>query len=297
MTVSARSGSALGVHPPTVGLAAQLVVLASLAVTVSLGTAGWLAGAGYALSSYVLLSRALRQPDVHGWGPANTVTLARLTLAGGVTALVADSIWAPPPVAALTALAAVALLLDAVDGQVARRRACTSRLGARFDMEADSVLVLVLSVYVAMSLGWWVLAIGAFRYVFVVLTWVFPWLTAPLPPRMSRKVVAALQGVVLVVATAGVLPRWQATLAVGAALALLVWSFGTDIRWSWRQAATTADAAGTLGTAGDGAAVPPDVRATAPVHRFRSAPTLDLDPEPVAAGLQATDYPVVLSER
>jgi phosphatidylglycerophosphate synthase len=286
-----------------VGLAAQLVVLASLAVTVGLGVAGWLAGAGYALGSFVLLSRALRRPDVHGWGPANTVTLARLTLAGGVTALVADSIWGRPPVAALTALAAVALLLDAVDGQVARRRACTSRLGARFDMEADSVLVLVLSVFVAMTLGWWVLAIGAFRYVFVVLTWIFPWLTAPLPPRMSRKVVAALQGVVLVVATAGVLPRWQATLAVGAALASLVWSFGTDIAWSWRQAATatgeeTIDpaAAASAGIVRDGTTVAPDVRATAPVRRFRSTPNLDLDPEPLAAGIRATDYPV-LSER
>ena len=39
--------------------------------------------------------------------------------------------------------------LDAVDGQVARRTGTVSALGARFDMEVDAFLILVLSVYVA----------------------------------------------------------------------------------------------------------------------------------------------------
>jgi phosphatidylglycerophosphate synthase len=218
-----------------VGVLAQFVVLAALAVGVGLGTAGWLTGAGYALATWILLSRALRRPGVRGWGPANTVTLARLTLAGGVTALVADSVGGQAPLTVLTALAAVALLLDAVDGQVARRTGNTSRLGARFDMEADSVLVLVLSVFVAMSLGWWVVAIGAFRYAFVAVAWALPWLRAPLPPRTSRKVVAAVQGIVLVAASAGVLPHPQAIVCVGLALAALIWSFGSDIGWLWQQ--------------------------------------------------------------
>jgi phosphatidylglycerophosphate synthase len=236
VTVSARSDLALRIHPPTAGAIAQAAVLVTLAAAAGLGAAGWLAGAGYALGTWILLSRALRRSEVRGWGPANTVTLARLTLAGGVTALAADSVVGGWPVSAtLTVLAAVALLLDAVDGQVARRTGTTSALGARFDMEADSVLVLVLSVLVATSLGWWVVAIGAFRYVFVGLSWGFPWLRAPLPPRRSRKVVAALQGIVLVVATAGIVPEPQLVVGVGLALASLVWSFGTDIGWLWRR--------------------------------------------------------------
>lgn len=237
MTVSARGEVALRIHPPTGGLFAQFAVLAMLAASVGLGLAGWLTGAAYAFGTWFLLSRALRRPDVRGWGPANTVTLGRLTLAGGVTALVADALAGRPAPAVLAGLAAVALLFDAVDGQVARRTGCASRLGARFDMEADSALVLALSVYVGAQLGWWAVAIGAFRYVFVVLTWALPWLRAPLPPRMSRKVVAALQGVVLIVAAAGVLPEAQAAVVVAAALALLVWSFGTDIAWSRRRQA------------------------------------------------------------
>ena len=68
-------------------------------------------------------------------------------------------------------------------------------------MEVDSFLVLMLSIFVAGALGWWTIAIGAFRYVFVAASWVWPWLNADLPPRFSRKVVAAVQGVVLVTAT------------------------------------------------------------------------------------------------
>ena len=43
-------------------------------------------------------------------------------------------------------LSSVALALDGVDGQVARRTRTVSALGARFDMEVDAFLVLVLSV-------------------------------------------------------------------------------------------------------------------------------------------------------
>ena len=39
-----------------------------------------------------------------------------------------------------------ALALDGVDGQVARRTGTASELGARFDMEVDAFLILVLSV-------------------------------------------------------------------------------------------------------------------------------------------------------
>jgi phosphatidylglycerophosphate synthase len=236
LPIAGRSGQP--VHPPTLGLLGQVAVLALLAAGVGLGTAGWLAGGAYTIVTFVLLSLGLNRPapdqaGVRGWGPADTVTLARATLVGGVTALVADSFTGPAPVAALVSLAAVALALDAVDGQVARRTGTTSRLGAQFDMETDSVLVLALSVFVALSVGWWVVAIGAFRYLFGAAGRLLPWLRAPLPPRMWRKTVAAMQGIVLVVASAGVLPGWAATAIVGVALAALCGSFGRDITYLW----------------------------------------------------------------
>ena len=63
------------------------------------------------------------------------MTLTRASLACGVGALVA----ACAAGRLLVALAAVALVLDAVDGRVARRTGTVSPFGARFDMEVDAV--------------------------------------------------------------------------------------------------------------------------------------------------------------
>ena len=112
----------------------------------------------------LLLSHGLGRSGSGALGAANRVTLTRATLVGGVTALVADALVGPAHVAAMVGLAVVALVLDGVDGWVARRTGTVSALGARFDMEVDAFLILVLSVYVAGTVGPWVLAIGAARY-------------------------------------------------------------------------------------------------------------------------------------
>src|SRR4051812_21968551 len=224
----------------------EVVLLALLSAGAGLGPAGWLAGGAYTAGLWVLLTRAARRAGTGTLGPADLVTLARAVLVGGVTALVADRIWSGgDPTTALVLVASVALVLDAVDGRVARRSGTVSALGGRFDMEVDSVLVLVLSIHVTALLGPWVLAIGAMRYAFVAASWAVPWLRAPLPARYSAKAVAALQGIVLVLAAADVLPRPLAATLVGAALALLVWSFGRDVLWLRRQARrpTSPDAA------------------------------------------------------
>jgi phosphatidylglycerophosphate synthase len=159
--------------------------------------------------------------------PASWVTLVRAVLAVGV-ALVNDT-------ALIVTLAAVALALDLVDGWLARRTRTQTAFGARFDGEVDAFLILVLSVHVAPTYGAWVLAIGAARYLFLLGEWLLPWMRAPLPPRRWRRVVTAVQGVVLTVAAAGVLPRavTQALLAV--ALVLLAASMGQCVWWLWRR--------------------------------------------------------------
>jgi phosphatidylglycerophosphate synthase len=174
----------------------------------------------------------MRRVAASHYGPADWVTQARAVLVGGVAALgVADA----PAVPLIVAVASVALALDWVDGQVARGTGTASSLGARFDMEVDAFLILVLSVGVARELGAWVLAIGAMRYAYVVASWRLPWLRLPLPPRYWRKVVAATQGIVLVFALSGLTPVPLATAAVAAALALLCESFGRDILFQFRS--------------------------------------------------------------
>ncbi|MFH8973595.1 CDP-alcohol phosphatidyltransferase family protein [Streptomyces sp. NPDC017890] len=225
-----------------VGAGAQVLLLSLLASAIGMGTAGRLTGLAFAFATWAMLSRALRRSRLPSFGPANRVTLGRATLVGGVTALVADSFRSAPPVSLLVGLTAVALILDGVDGRVARLTGTSSPLGARFDMEVDAFLILVLSVYVASDLGPWVLLIGGMRYVFVAAARVWPWLTAPLPPSTARKTVAALQGVLLLLAGADLLTRTANAGVVLLALVLLVWSFGRDVRWLWRRTSRVGEA-------------------------------------------------------
>jgi phosphatidylglycerophosphate synthase len=218
-----------------IGLISQIAVLGALAATVGLADVGWVVGISCGMVTFVALSRGLTGHGLERLGPADRVTLARATLVGGVAALVADSFSEPAPVALLVALAVLIQVLDGVDGWVARRTGSVSRLGARFDMEVDAFLILVLSVYVARSAGSWVLAIGAARYLFVTARWLMPWMRNTPPARYWCKVVAVVQGVALTVATADLLsPIWtDALLAVS--LALLTESFGREVWWLWRH--------------------------------------------------------------
>ena len=185
---------------PLTGFVCLLALLGVLAATTGLDAAGWLAGVACGAGLAALLARALTRHSRVGLGPADSVTLARAVLACGVAALTVDSFGGQAPAAILVTLSTVALVLDGVDGRVARRTDTTSAFGARFDMEVDAFLIMVLSVYVARESGWWVLAMGLARYAFVAAGWVLPWLRGPLPPRQSARVVAAIVGVVLTVA-------------------------------------------------------------------------------------------------
>lgn len=215
-------------HRTGVQLAGAASLLAVVIAGLCLGPIGWLAGVAYGLGLVGLLGRAARGTVL---GPADLVTLARAVLVGGVLALVVEG---GTPALALVVIASVALVLDYVDGQVARRSGTASELGARFDMEVDAFLLLVLSVHVATLLGPWVLAMGLLRYTFVAASWVVPWLRGSLPVRSSAKVVAAASGIVLVVAAAQVLPAPVAASLVAACAAALGWSFAGSVVWLWR---------------------------------------------------------------
>jgi uncharacterized membrane protein YphA (DoxX/SURF4 family) len=79
-------------------------------------------------------------------------------------------------------------------------------------MEVDAFLILVLSVYVSMSLGPWVLLIGGMRYAFVAAARVLPWLNAPLPPSTARNTRNA--GNVRTARTARNMGYWTATILI-----------------------------------------------------------------------------------
>jgi phosphatidylglycerophosphate synthase len=241
---------------PLTGLVVQVLLLGALAGTVGLSAGGWIIGLTCAVITDAALARGLSRHRSDRLGAADWVTLARASLAVGVAALVADSFAHRAPVTLLVSITALALALDFVDGWIARRTGTTATLGAEFDGEVDAFLILVLSVYVARSVGIWVLAIGAARYAFSMAGWVLPWMHEPLPPRYWRKFVAATQGIVLTVAAAGVLSPAVTEAALVGALVLLAESFGRDVWWLWRRqsathtsAAAVADVVPTLGPA------------------------------------------------
>ncbi len=233
------------VRDSTVALTTSVVLCTALALYAGIAAmtgAAVIAGIGVVAGAALAVgSRADR------WsGPADRVTLARTVLIGGCATVVVLALAGSIPFRAwwLVALAAPALLLDAVDGAVARRTGTASAAGARLDMEMDAALLVVLSVAAASPVGAWVLAIGAMRYAYVAASWVRPALRRPPPVSALRRPVAALQGVALLVALVPVVPLPAARAGAAVALALLVVSFGRDVLALERAAAVPAPAAG-----------------------------------------------------
>jgi phosphatidylglycerophosphate synthase len=219
------------------GIFGTAALLGVVSATAGLGVAGWITGLATGSAATALIATARMRSDEPAIHPADWVTLTRAVLCAAVAGLVAASFVRPVSITALVTLSAVALALDAVDGQVARRTGTATSLGGRIDGEVDAFLILVLSIAVSRSYGSWVLVIGAARYALLAAGWLIPWLAAPLPPRYWRKVVAAVQGIVLTIAVSGLLGLSTGLIAVAAALLLLAESFGHDVIWLYRTGA------------------------------------------------------------
>ncbi|KAB1194642.1 CDP-alcohol phosphatidyltransferase family protein [Haloferax sp. MBLA0076] len=169
-------------------------------------------------------------------GAPTVVTLARGVLVAGIGGLAGVAALGPAPdwVPWVAALAyGVAVVLDVLDGFLARRLNRVTELGGRLDTAVDAfgLLVAPLTAVVLGELPWWYLSVGAARYLFVAGLW---WRTRTgrptfdLPPRTSRRVLAGLQMAVVPIALApGVADRWMPLVAGLAASGLLL-GFGRD---------------------------------------------------------------------
>ena len=136
---------------------------------------------------------------------------------------------------------AAALALDAIDGWLARRLRLVTAFGARFDVEVDALLLLILALLVWQThqVAAWVLVVGLLRYGFVLAGLVLPWLSAALPPSRRRKAICAQQGVTLLVCLLPPVPPALASALAAIAVAALILSFALDVYWLARQAAPT----------------------------------------------------------
>ncbi|MFN4091090.1 MAG: CDP-alcohol phosphatidyltransferase family protein [Alphaproteobacteria bacterium] len=222
-----------------------LAVAAGLGIAVILAAIGHLpAGLGMAGAWCVIVAgvavAARRWRVGSRFHAADRITLVR----GFATSLAAAAAVVAPDLSerllwSLAAVAGLALILDGVDGFVARRSGCATEFGARIDREIDAFTVLVLAVLV-WRLGRaeaWVLAAGGMRYAFVAAAAVWPWLAAPLPPSGRRRAVCALQIGALVACLPPLLPSVFAEAVLAASVAVLGWSFLVDTLLLRRMAA------------------------------------------------------------
>jgi phosphatidylglycerophosphate synthase len=222
-----------------VAAAVLLTGCASLTLAGALGLGpGFAVKSGLALLASVLAAWPwLRAEEAQiRFGAANQVTLLRVVLVMLVAGFLGERAtgalaWA----AAGTALLAAAL--DGVDGWLARHRGTASAFGARFDMETDALLVLVLSLLVWQwdRAGAWVLLAGFARYAFVCAGRVAPWMRRELPPSRRRQGACVAQTLALIACLSPALAPAAASAVAGLGVAALAVSFTIDTLWLIRH--------------------------------------------------------------
>jgi phosphatidylglycerophosphate synthase len=184
----------------------------------------------------IALSRVRAHHPFRGFGPANQVTAMRALL----VALVAGCIGEAPGTRVMTsavAAAAMAMILDGADGWLARRTGMASAFGARFDLEVDALLILVLAVLAWQwhKAGAWVLLAGLMRYLFVIAGRFWVWMRRPLRPTFRGKAICIVQVLSLIVAIVPGVRRPASGLVAALGLSALSYSFFIDSRWLWAE--------------------------------------------------------------
>lgn len=190
------------------------------------------------LTAYVAFRVDGHAPNAR-FGVANRLTLLRGAVAcllGGLVAVAPDA--GPQMLWTATAIGVASLLLDGIDGFIARRRGEASHFGAAFDLETDALLILLLSLlmYRLDRAGAWVLAIGLMRYAFVLAGRIWPALAQRLPESRRRKIVCGVQVAVLLACIPPALPPGVSWAMLALALMALAASFAIDVAWLVRRA-------------------------------------------------------------
>lgn len=221
-------------------LGALVLIVAGIAF-VSTGAygEGFVVGAlvPYVVAGTIVVTRIGAYHPFDRFGIANGLTLIRLifcSLLGGLAFEAANGLMPSDGAAwVFCALAVFAMIVDGLDGPMARREGLVSAFGGRFDMEVDALQILLLSV-VALALGKagaWVLIGGALRYVYEFAGIFWPALRRPLPPSFRRKLMSVVEGGALAALLAPIVAPPVSIFIAAVALLLLIYSFAVDVVW------------------------------------------------------------------
>ena len=203
-------------------------MLGAMALGVGLGDLRLLAGLGmFSLLRWVRQHPAAGSavPRLRG---ANAITALRIGLSAALALLGSGGLV---PWGGVLVLAVFAL--DGLDGWWARRTQTATPFGAAFDQEADAFLVAMASAALVQAelAPSWVLMTGALRYGYVLVVH-----GLQLRGEAPRSTIARYVFAVLVLCMSAAM-LWPSPVTRGALLlasALLVWSFGRSLWWSWR---------------------------------------------------------------
>lgn len=170
------------------------------------------------------------------FGPANSVTFLRAVLVCWIAGAIgqAGSDWASW---FIVVIGTTALILDGVDGWVARQYRCESDFGARFDQEIDALLILILAILAMQTgkAGTWILLAGLLRYLFIAAAIAVPKLAAPLPPSKRRQTICVVTVIALILCLAPIVTPPVSRLIAALAVSALVLSFAVDTAWLLHQ--------------------------------------------------------------
>jgi phosphatidylglycerophosphate synthase/uncharacterized membrane protein YbhN (UPF0104 family) len=156
-----------------------------------------------ALCFFILIAQARGNWTPEGrFGLPNLITTVRLVLTMGLLFGYQNQ---PGVVLALVAL--VNILLDVLDGWLARRNGQSSEFGAHYDIEADALLVLTLTLLLFSRglAGSWVIIAGLWRYLYVLAPVCFPTPVGQAPRSRHGRIVYVVMLVCFMLAL--VLPK------------------------------------------------------------------------------------------
>lgn len=235
MSVTTITGFATGRSATlaTMGSVAGLCVAGAYAGLDLPAAAAGLALLAFAGVAIPVTAAAPARAPYGGIGWANGVTLLRALIGALLLGALPFDAFLDDHGWWLFGLALTALVLDGVDGWLARRFAMESDFGGRLDMEVDAAFMLLLCVLLWRldQTGAWVFAIGGMRYAFAATGWWLPRLRRALPPSLRRRAICAVQIAALATALAPPVTPALATAICATALALLTASFARDIHW------------------------------------------------------------------
>jgi len=215
-------------------LVGAIVALVTASMLVSFQSSALLAVLAFYISGSLLIIQLFRRGFPHSQlGLGNLITLGRFVLVSVLFSVVFGLVnpWL------IIFVSVFALVLDGFDGYFARRAKKVSEFGARLDMEVDSALaaVLALSLWSSGLVGVEILLLAIPRYLFAFASNIFAWMTSPLPYSLARRVISVIQIASLIGLHAPFLPEVLITPVALIVIGLLIWSFGKDIIWLWRN--------------------------------------------------------------